>query len=321
MHAPRYPFTVRLVGFAQAECAQLEHLLAGAPSAGPSYFCLHDDSLQEPDLYIADGGNPAALARLACLPPGALQPILLLGGDGASFRRTLPRPIDPASLYQALADMLDARVQALAALNASGQCCLPERRRRPRLGQDTEVPAHYQRMRQGPPDGAVLIIDKGGAFRDHVARIVGNKLAGPANTLSGSAFATPSGEQYGATGGTAQAIQDGKLAANAGQGHASFARPVEWTDSSRAAVRLCDETPVSLVMINTCATGIEPYSLSSAIKSQEGAGRTAVLFLVGQSFKYDSLRARDAGVRGLLDKPVADRHLVATFQKLLALPA
>ena len=86
-------------------------------------------------------------------------------------------------------------------------------------------------------------------------------------------------------------------------------------------MRLCDETPVSLVMINTCAPGIEPYSLSSAIKSQEGAGRTAVLFLVGQSFKYDSLRARDAGVRGLLDKPVADRHLLATFQKLLALPS
>lgn len=289
MHAPRYPFTIRLVGFAQAECAQLEHLLAQAPAAGPSYFCLHDDSLQEPDLYIADGGNPAALARLACLPPGALQPILLIGGDGASSRRTLPRPLDPARLYMTLAELLDSRVQAMAALSASGQCSLPERRRRPRLGPDTEAPAYYQRMRQGPPDGAVLIIDKGGAFRDHVARVVRSKLGGDASVGS---------------------------TARPGAG-----RPVEWTDSSRAAVRLCDETPVSLVMINTCAPGIEPYSLSSAIKSQEGAGRTAVLFLVGQSFKYDSLRARDAGVRGLLDKPVADRHLLATFQKLLALPA
>jgi len=287
MPATRYPFTVRLVGFAPAECAQLETLLAQAPLAGPSYFCLHDDSLQEPDLYIADGANPAALARLACLPPGAPQPILLIGGDGASIRRTLPRPIDPASLYEALAELLDTRVQALAALAARGERCLPERRRRPRLAPDTEAPDYYQRLRHGPPDGAVLIIDKGGAFRDHVARVVANPLANPLSS-------TP--------------------------GDAAVSRPVEWTDSSRAAVRLCDETPVSLVMINTCAPGIEPYSLSSAIKSQEGAGRTAVLFLVGQSFKYDSLRARDAGVRGLLDKPVADRHLLATFQKLLALP-
>lgn len=297
MPATRYPFTVRLVGFAPAECAQLESLLAQAPLPGPSYFCLHDDSLQEPDLYIADGANPAALARLACLPPGAPQPILLIGGDGASIRRTLPRPVDPISLYEALAELLDTRVQALAVLAARGERCLPERRRRPRLAPDTEAPDYYTRLRQGPPDGAVLIIDKGGAFRDHVARVVANTLASP---LSNTAAQSP--------------------AATSGFVPGSSARPVEWTDSSRAAVRLCDETPVSLVMINTCAPGIEPYSLSSAIKSQEGAGRTAVLFLVGQSFKYDSLRARDAGVRGLLDKPVADRHLLATFQKLLALP-
>jgi CheY-like chemotaxis protein len=301
MHAPRYPFTIRLVGFAQTECAQLELLLAQAPATGPSYFCLHDDSLQEPDLYIADGGNPAALARLSCLPPGALQPILLIGGDGASCRRTLPRPVDPGRLCKTLAELLDARVQAQAALAASGQCSLPERRRRPRLGPDTEAPAYYQHMRQGPPDGAVLIIDKGGAFRDHVARVVHGKLGAPYDAGPGNGSRPGAGLP--------------------GSARPGGGRPVEWTDSCRAAVRLCDETPVSLVMINTCAPGIEPYSLSSAIKSQEGAGRTAVLFLVGQSFKYDSLRARDAGVRGLLDKPVADRHLVATFQKLLALPA
>lgn len=304
MPATRYPFTVRLVGFAPPECAQLENLLGQAPLPGPSYFCLHDDSLQEPDLYIADGANPAALARLACLPPGALQPILQIGGDGANGengRRTLPRPVDPASLYEALAELLDTRVQALAALAARGERCLPERRRRPRLAPDTEAPDYYTRLRQGPPDGAVLIIDKGGAFRDHVARVVANTFA---NTL-GNPLSNTSGNPATIT----SCLTPG-----------TTARPVEWTDSSRAAVRLCDETPVSLVMINTCAPGIEPYSLSSAIKSQEGAGRTAVLFLVGQSFKYDSLRARDAGVRGLLDKPVADRHLLATFQKLLALP-
>ncbi|UVW28269.1 two-component system response regulator [Massilia sp. H6] len=273
MHAARYPFTVRLVGFAPAECAQLEHLLAQAPRSGPSYFCLHDDSLQEPDLYLAAGDSPAALARLRCLPPGASQPTLVIGGQGASCYRTLPHPVDAAELYDALADLLDARVQTMAVSRARGVRSLPERRRRPRLRPDTAAPADYAQMRQGPHDGAVLIIDKGGAFRDHVAQVVGIK-----------------------------------------------ARPVEWTDSGRAALCLCDETAVSLVMINTAAPGIEPYDLCRRIKSQDGAGRTAVLFLVGQSFKYDSLRARDAGVRGLLDKPVADRHIVATFQKLLALP-
>lgn len=301
MHAPRYPFTVRLLGFEPAEYARLETLLAHAPLPGPSYFCLHDDSLQEPDLYIADGANPSVLARLSCLPPGAPQPILLIGASGASSRRTLPRPVVPAALYDALAELLDARVKALADLAARGQRSLPERRRRPRLTPDTEAPDHYQRLRQGPPEGAVLIIDKGGAFRDHVARVVGKTLD---QTCGDGGF----GARYTGCERRTSSRPFGD-------------RPVEWTDSCRAAVRLCDETPVSLVMINTCAPGIEPYSLSSAIKSQGGAGRTAVLFLVGQSFKYDSLRARDAGVRGLLDKPVADRHIVATLQKLLSLPS
>lgn len=282
MHAPRYPFTVRLVGFAPAECAQLEHLLAQAPRPGPSYFCLHDDSLQEPDLYIADGDSPEALARVGCQPPGALQPALVIGGDGSCPHPTLTRPVAPGLLFDTLAELLDTRVQTLAALTARGQRSVPERRRRPRLGPDTMAPAHYAGLRRGPADGAVLIIDQGGAFRDHVASLVNPYTSTPQRPGIG--------------------------------------RPVEWTDSSRAAIRLCDETPVSLVMINTSAQGIDPYGLCSTIKSQGGAQRTAVLFLVGQSFKYDSLRARDAGVRGLLDKPVADRHLVATFQKLLALP-
>lgn len=274
MHVPKYPFTVRLVGFEPAESAQLEALLARAPVAGPSYSCLHDDSLQEPDLYIANGNSSAALARLGCVPPSCLQPALVIGDGEASVHPTLARPIDSQRLFDELAELLDTRVQALVELNVRGERILAERRRHPRLVPDTETPEFYDRLRHGPSYGGVLIIDKENTFRDHVARVIGRR----------------------------------KLA-------------VEWTDSSRAAMRLCDETLVSLVMINTSAVGVDPYWLCSSIKSQQGAGRTAVLFLVESSFQYDSVRARDAGVRGLLDKPVAGRHLMMTFQKLLDLPS
>jgi CheY-like chemotaxis protein len=72
-------------------------------------------------------------------------------------------------------------------------------------------------------------------------------------------------------------------------------------------------------MINTAAPGIDPYDLSRTIKAQEGAGRTAVVLLVGRTFNYDSMRARGAGVRGLLDKPVGDRSLVCMLQRLTSL--
>jgi CheY-like chemotaxis protein len=275
MHAPKTPFAVRLVGFAPAESAQIETILAQAPHAGPSYFCLHGDSLQEPDLYIADGDDPAALARLVAANPGPLQPALVVGGAPGQFALPrLTRPLDAWRVYEMLAELMVQRAQALALLGARGLPPVPERRRHPRLDVDLADPGDYDARRQAPPSGAVLIIDKGGAFRDHVASVLGGR----------------------------------KL-------------PIEWTDSAPAAVRLCDETPVSLVMINTSIPGIDPYALCGAIKAQGGAGRTPVVFLVSPAFHYDSVRARDAGVRGLLDKPVEDRHLVAALQRLLSLPA
>lgn len=271
------PFTVRLLGFSPDEFARLEAMLVRVPGAGPSYFCLHEDSLQEPDVYIVNGDSPAAVARLDSLPPGALHSALVIGAPGPTLWPTMARPVERLVLHDLLADLLDQRVQAQAACVARGERLRPERRRRLRIAPDCETPAFYSRLRHGPPDGAVLIVDKECTFHNHVARILGDRP--PAHR-----------------------------------------RPLAWTDSLRAAVRLCDETSVSLVMINTAAPGIEPYELCSSIKSQEGAGRTPVLFLVEQSFRYDSVRARRAGVRGLLDKPVAGRHLLMTFQKLLDLP-
>lgn len=275
------PFTVRLLGFSPEEFARLEAMLIRVPGAGPSYFCLHEDSLQEPDVYIVNGDSPAAVARLDCLPPGALHSALVIGSPGPTLWpalwTTMARPVERLVLHDVLADLLDQRVQAQAACVARGERLRPERRRRLRIAPDSESPAFYSRLRHGPPDGAVLVVDKECTFHNHVARVLGQQA--PAH------------------------------------------RPaLAWTDGPRAAARLCDETAVSLVMINTAAPGIEPYELCSLIKSQEGAGRTPVLFLVEQSFRYDAVRARRAGVRGLLDKPVTGRQLLMTFHKLLDLP-
>jgi CheY-like chemotaxis protein len=266
MHAQKMPTAVRLLGFAPGASMQLATLLAGAPRSGPLYACLHDDSLQEPDIVVADGSNSAALAWLdgmRCPPPA-----LVIGGTGHAGYDHLRVPIEPDQLHASLAKLLAERRRALALLSELGAPLLAERRRRPRLGPD----AGGADARQPPRDGKVLIVDKGGAFRDHLAGLVGN----------------------------------GRLA-------------IAWTDSAPMAVRLCDETKVALAMINTAAPGIDPYGLSRTIKAQDGAGRTAVVLLVGKTFNYDSTLAHGAGVRGLLDKPVGDRSLVAMLQRLTCL--
>lgn len=274
MHVQKYPFAVRLIGFAAAERAQIGALLAQAPAAGPAYSCLPDDSLQEPDFYLANGDDLAALATLSGANPGPLQPALIVGAPAAAFAfPRIARPLDPARMFELLAELVALRADAVARITARGLPFVPERRRRQRLDVDLTDPAVYQSRRRAPPTGAVLIIDKGGAFRDHVAKLLG------ARRLS-----------------------------------------VEWTDSASTAVRLCDETPVSLVLVNTSTPGIDPYQLCTSIKALPDATRIAVVFLVGANFVYDSVRARAAGVRGMLDKPIADRHLVGALKKLLSLP-
>jgi CheY-like chemotaxis protein len=275
MHAPTYPYAVRLIGFAPAESAHIGNALTQAPRAGPAYSCLLDDSLQEPDLYIVNGDERPALSCLDTTHPRTLQPAVIVGKNTPDLPYPhLARPLNRFQLFEVLAELVDGRKRALARSAGNGTSLVPERRRRPRLLPEPAEPLSYESRRQPLPDGALLIIDNEGIFRDHVAQLLGtHRMA------------------------------------------------VAWTDSAPTAVRLCEETPVSLVLINTSAAGIDPYALCSAIKSREGAVRTAVVFLVSRNFHYDSVRARDAGVRGLLDKPVADRHLMAALKKLLSLPA
>lgn len=274
MQEKKYPFSVRPLGFPGPQLIQLAELLGQAPPSGPAYFCLPDDSLQEPDLYIANGDDLKALATLSALNPGELQPALILGSPAVQFPfPQLAKPAAPGPLFAALEHLIEQRAEALALITARGLPFVPERRRRERLDVDLTDPSEYVARRRTPARGAVLIIDKGGAFRDHVAKLLGAR----------------------------------KLA-------------IEWTDSAVTAARLCEETPVAVVLVNTSTPGIDPYALCSQIKAHDNGLRVAVVLMVSPAFPYDAARARASGVRGLLDKPIADRHLVGALKKLLSLP-
>ena len=274
MLAKKFPITVRLLGFSASEGSQLGTALAHPPRNGPSYFCLLGDSLQEPDMFIANGDDMSGLASLVAARPSPAQPGLVIGGDALTLPfAQVPRPLDMNQMFKALAELAHQREEALAADPAKVLPVVHERRRRIRLDLDMTDPADFEGMRQPPPEGAVLIIDRRGDLRDHVIRLMAPRTV-----------------------------------------------QVEWTDNAPNAVRLCEEQPVAVVLINTSTPGIDSYDLCAAIKKGPRADRIAVVLLVNHNFGYDTGRARAAGVRGLLDKPMADRHLTAALKKLLSLP-
>lgn len=275
MRAHKFPIAIRLLGLGPEDAGDIASALKGAPKTGPQYFCLHDDSLQEPDILIANGGDLKAIQALAAANPGPLMPALVLGHTEMALPYAqLDSLLDEAELLDVLGRLLDERSAALAEAKLRSVPPVPERRRRERLDLDLTDPTVYISQRRPPRPGAVLIIDKGNAFRDHVAKLLGAR--------SGVS--------------------------------------VEWTDSPATAVRLCEETPVAVVLINTSTPDIDPYGLCGTIKGLRGAERTAVVLLTGNGRAYNESRARAVGVRGQLDKPVADRHIVSVLKKLMSLP-
>lgn len=273
MQPETHPFGIRLLGFDPGEADKLADMLALAPSTGPAYASLHPDSLQDPDLFIVNSDDLAALAALD--NTGPLQPALLVGKPGAELAFPhIDWPVNPAELFPALARLVDQRADTIADLTARGMPTTVDRRRHQRPDFDLTDPDEYVAMRKEPPKGAVLIVDRNSLFRDHLAKLM-----------------------------------------------APHGLSIEWTDSASTTMRVCEETPVALVLINTSTPGIEPYGLCAGIKALDGGRRICVVHLVRRDHAYEQARAKAAGVRGLLDLPISERHLTAVLKRILSLPA
>ena len=173
MQTEKFPFALRLVGFSPEEARALAQRLRQAPAGGPAYFCLSDDSLQEPDLFIANGDELKALAALATLTAGDMRPALILGEPALALPYpALHKPLDWGGVYAELAQLVARRANALAQLAAAGLPPPPERRLNQRLDFDLTDPAEYAAQRRQAARGAVLVVDRNGAFAAHLEKLL-----------------------------------------------------------------------------------------------------------------------------------------------------
>lgn len=274
MTTDRYPFAVRLVGFPPDAAHALAQGLQRAPKDGPGYHCLSEDSLQDPDIYLANGTELKALAAIASLAAGDVRPALVLGAtDVALPYPNLPLPVQWNALYAELARLVARRAEVLAGLSASGAPLVPERRRRERLDLDLTDPAEYARMRKPRLQGAVLCVDANPAFSEEL-----------------------------------------------GKSLRKFRTETAWAVDGVAALAICRQRPVAVVLLDFAAPIIDHYLLCAQLRSDLSHGAAPeVVFLVSRPADYDSTRARAAGAAGMLDKPLAEHHLQSALRKLMRL--
>jgi CheY-like chemotaxis protein len=92
--------------------------------------------------------------------------------------------------------------------------------------------------------------------------------------------------------------------------------PVAFAPNEAEALLQCRRQKISVVLVNTSLSEIEPYRVCEAIKVQI-ADRVTVIFLVGGPFAYDQPRARGVGCDGYLEKPVTGKNLLSALKKFL----
>lgn len=174
MSANSFPFAVRVIGFKPQELEIFDASFALGHGKGSGYFRLDEDNLQDPDLYIADGEDLRALVALSDLRPSDVRPVLLVGTPVVPLPYIgVERPIRWQRLFEALDELIEKRADTLARLEASDVVAVPERRRRRRVDIDLTDPSDYQGMRtELPHGGAVLVVDRTPAFRDHLAELL-----------------------------------------------------------------------------------------------------------------------------------------------------
>jgi CheY-like chemotaxis protein len=171
-----FPFAIRLIGFAPEEAAVIDKEFAEKRSKGYSYFCLPEDNLQDPDLFLANANEWKALIALSFLGPSTMRPVLLVGTPEIEMPHArVPSPIKWPQLLMALDELVEKRADTLSKLEASDLVTVPERRRKDRLDVDLTDPGEYVRMRRPPLIGGVLIIDKNASFSDYVTSLLARR--------------------------------------------------------------------------------------------------------------------------------------------------
>jgi CheY-like chemotaxis protein len=274
MSKRRFPFAVRLIGFSPENASAFDVAFATGWGKGYAYARLEEGNLQDPDLYIANAGQPKAMLALADLRPSDVRPALLVGTPiGDLPYSQVEWPIRWPKLFKALDHLIEKRADALSRLEASDIVIVPERRRRDRLALDLSDPDEFIKMRAHiPADGMVLVVDKNPAFRDHLSDIL---------------------DRYNI--------------------------PVEWAGNEAKAVALSHQRATAMVMVNTSTPDVDPYRLCWTVKENDRSVKISVVFLASKPFVYDVEQARQVGVDGYLNKPVASNQLMSVLKRFLPL--
>jgi CheY-like chemotaxis protein len=91
-------------------------------------------------------------------------------------------------------------------------------------------------------------------------------------------------------------------------------------ENGDAALRKASEMTPDLVFADLSLQGMDGYALATAIKSQPGLERTAVVVMASQKHPYDEEKGRAAGVDDHIIKPFDTQSVIERVKQVLGKP-
>jgi len=91
-------------------------------------------------------------------------------------------------------------------------------------------------------------------------------------------------------------------------------------ENGEAALRKASEMTPDIVFADLSLQGMDGYALATAIKSQSGLERTAVVVMASQKHPYDEEKGKAAGVDDHIIKPFDTQNVIDRVKQVLSKP-
>jgi two-component system alkaline phosphatase synthesis response regulator PhoP len=83
------------------------------------------------------------------------------------------------------------------------------------------------------------------------------------------------------------------------------------------ALKMIEEHPISLVVLDIMMPGLDGYEVCKSIRSHEATSKLPILFLTAKSTEVDQILGLELGADDYIQKPVSPRILVARVKSVM----
>lgn len=306
-------YSVCVLGFNATEQLVLGSIFGLSARRNPK-FVRHAEGTAEPDIYLVDADDVAAVTALVSRNADRRVPTILIGASdhGTGWPR-LSRPLQWARLFVAFDISIRPRTPPPGATPA--EPAVPAVR-----AETTDpIPATPADMADFDPDATLMIPGRARLLAQMRQATTAPMDADPPPQVPDepSAGATPEAVSTESAPWVMVVDADEAVREALSSKLRAFRLNVECAASGEEAIGLTGRRHFACVFLDAAMPGVDGYQVCKMIKTRKGARPTVVILLSGRGSPIERIKGRMAGCDGHLAKPVEEGRLYELVARYL----